>query len=257
MKNNFTIAVIVFFFFFSSSTTYATKNSGKVSVKDKGTTEIFDPEHPDKVVDPGTKSSTNGSLRIDFVTSLNFGLANSNSESRKYLSEAQLFVDETPARGYFIQVSDFRDKDGWELLLTQKSQFKSSIIQDLDHQELNGAVLSFDNGWANTNGNGTAPLVTRDAVVLSNLNNAYSVAKAKEGEGKGSWAITFGASEDNPQQNTPTLKALYDNKKPVVSKDLEKQKFSNSAISLTVPAETLIYPVEYTTTLEWTLLSGP
>ncbi|MGX4687039.1 WxL domain-containing protein [Vagococcus sp. JNUCC 83] len=241
----------------SSTNSVAAISNGKVVVEDRGSSEIFDPEHPENNVNPGDTLSTKGSLRIDFVSPLNFGRAYSGDKDKKYNSLAQLFLDETPARGYFIQVSDFRQTDGWELQLTQKSQFRSAIIQDLENQELKGATLSFDKGWASSNGNGTTPLVTRDAVVLSNLNTAYSIATANQGEGKGSWSIAFGSSEDNPQKNKPTLSPLSESNKPVMNEKYKKQEYSNSAISLTVPDTAKIYPVEYTTKLEWTLVSGP
>lgn len=257
MKLRNSVALIVISMTLASISSVAAKSDGKVVVEDSGSSAIFDPEHPENSANPGDILSTTGSLRIDFVSPLNFGRANSGEKDRKYDSLAQLFIDETPARGYFIQVSDYRQTDGWELQLTQKTQFRSTIIQDLENQELKGATLSFDKGWASTNGNGTTPLVTRDAVVLSNLNTAYSIATAKQGEGKGAWAITFGSSEDNPQENKPTLSPLSSSNKPVINEKYNKQEYSNSAISLTVPDTTKIYPVEYTTKLEWTLVSGP
>ena len=252
------LGLVLFFLVFSSSAVFAAEETGKVSVEDSGTSEIIDPENPTNPADPGEGPATEGALRIDYISSLNFGLENLSAPNRQYNSLAQLFFDETTARGYFIQVSDFRPDDKWELQLTQKTQFSSSIIQDLNNQELKGAVLSFDNGWANTNGTSDAPLVTRDAVALKSLDMAYTIATAGTNEGKGTWTIAFGSSESNPQGKPATLSPLKDTQgNAVINKQYNKPEFKNSAISMTIPKETKIYPVEYSTTLTWTLLAGP
>lgn len=241
-----------------SSQAVAAEQNGYVSVEDSGVSGIIDPEHPEVIVDPGEGPSTTGSLRIDYISSLNFGSEDLNKSGRKYDSLAQLFNGDTTARGYFIQISDFRPDDGWELQLTQKDQFNSSIVQDTDNRYLKGAVLSFDNGWANTNGTSSAPLVTRDAVSLESLDMAYTIASAGANEGKGSWTIAFGSSESNPQKKEATLTPFKDrNGDAVINQQYNKPEYKNSAISLTVPKETKIYPVEYSTTLQWTLLAGP
>lgn len=237
---------------------FAAEENGRVSVEDSGTSGIIDPENPQNIVNPGQGPSTTGALRIDYISSLNFGSEDLNAKDRKFNSLAQLFLDDTSARGYYIQVSDFRPDDGWQLQLTQKNQFHNSIIQDLSNQELKGAVLSFDNGWANTNGTGQTPLVTRDSVSVDAFNTAYTIASAGKNEGKGSWTIAFGASKENKQGQKPTLTPLKDAKgNQLINEAYNKPQFKNSAISLTIPKETKIYPVEYSTTLTWTLLAGP
>lgn len=252
------LACILFSMIMSSSPVLAAEQNGHVSVEDAGTSGIIDPEHPELIVNPGEGPSTTGSLRIDYISSLNFGSENLNKAGRKFSSLAQLFLDDTSARGYFVQISDFRPDDGWELQLTQKNQFNSSIVQDANNRSLKGAILSFDKGWANTNGTSKAPLVTRDAVSLESLDMAYTIATAGSNEGKGSWTIAFGSSESNPQEKETTLTPFKDkNGNAVINQQYEKPEYKNSAISLTVPKETKIYPVEYSTTLQWTLLAGP
>ena len=251
-------ACILFSILVTSSPALAAEQDGHVSVEDSGMSGIIDPEHPELIVDPGEGPSTTGSLRIDYISSLNFGSEDLNKSSRKFDSLAQLFLDDTSARGYLVQVSDFRSEDGWELQLTQKNQFSSSIVQDSENRYLKGAVLSFDKGWANTNGTSNAPLVTRDAVSLDSLDMAYTIATADANEGKGSWTIAFGSSDSNPQAKETTLTPLKDKQgNAVTNQQYNKPEYKNSAISLTVPKETKIYPVEYSTTLQWTLLAGP
>lgn len=232
---------------------------GNVTIDEKGSSDLLDPEFPDQVVDPGSGYSTEGSLRIDYVSDLSFGTQKIKADDRVYHSLAQQFHSDTNPRGYYIQISDFSSESaGWNLTVTQATQFKSDIIQDMDSQELEGAVLSFDKGWANSNGSSNPPNVTRDAMQINEMGIAYNVATSSKGEGKGTWLIEFGASEDNESDQTSTLSLLKDDKgKDVIDSKYNKPAYSNSAVSLTVPKETKIYPVQYTTTLIWTLEASP
>lgn len=232
---------------------------GSVTVQGKDISEPIDPEKPGQEVDPGEGPSTKGDLRIDFVSALNFGSAEITKTNRRFDSLAQLFHSETEARGYYIQVSDFRgDAAGWSLTLAQDNQFHSSIIQDLENQSLDGSVLSFGNGWANSAGNSGTPTVSRDTLGLNEMGTAYTVATAGSNEGKGVWTIAFGASSENTSDQENTLSPLTDaDGNAVVDTIFNKQAYSNSAVFLTVPDSTKIYPVQYTTTLTWTLEAGP
>ncbi|WP_265459739.1 WxL domain-containing protein [Enterococcus sp. HY326] len=231
---------------------------GSVSVVGTETTPPKDPENPGVEVDPGPGPSTKGDLRIDFVSSLNFGAIKITENNRKYDSLAQLFHSDTPARGYYIQITDQRGgTEGWNLTLKQERQFESRIIQDLEHQQLDGAVLSFDKGWANSIDSGT-PTVTRDTLAINQMGTAYTVATATSGQGAGVWLISFGASGENNANQENTLTAVTDEKgEPVLDATYNKPVYRNSAVSLSVPVATKIYPVQYTTTLTWTLEAGP
>ncbi|MHC5372255.1 WxL domain-containing protein [Enterococcus sp. LJL120] len=249
--------------YFGSDIAYANEWSGQgsVTVTDSGVTNPVDPENPEKEVDPGPGPSTDGELRIDFVSKLNFGSVSTTGTNRSYSSLAQLFHNEgTSARGYYIQVTDRRRAaDGWNLTLTQDSQFNSKIIQDLDKKELEGAVLSFDEGWANSADNlERLPTVSRETLSINEMRTAYTVATASAGQGTGVWTIAFGASGENGSKQKNTLTALTDaTGNAVMDSTFNKQAYSNSAISLSVPDTTKIYPVQYTTTLTWTLTAGP
>lgn len=234
-------------------------SNGQVTVEGKDWSPLVDPEHPEVEVDPGEGPFTTGDLRIDFVSSLGFPSVEITKTNRSFDSLAQLFHSETAARGYYIQVSDFRsDTYGWNLTLSQETQFTSSIIQNLEDQILKGAVLSFGNSWANSAGNSQTPTVTRDTWEINEMNTAYTVAVAGKGEGKGVWTIAFGASEENISHQENTLRPVTDVKgQPVIDPTLNKQSYSNSAVSLSVPEAIAIYPVEYTTTLTWRLEAVP
>ncbi|MHC5374201.1 WxL domain-containing protein [Enterococcus sp. LJL120] len=263
MKSFFKASILVLLF--SSFTVSGVKvyaNSfdglGSVTVTDTGVTTPVDPENPGNEVDPGPGPSTTGELRIDFASSLNFGSGSTAGTNRSYTSLAQLFYNDVSARGYYIQVTDRRgDASGWTLSLSQDTQFTSGIIQDLDNQELKGAELTFGSAWANTSGNSGVPSVIRETK-LTEMNTAYNIVTAGQGQGKGVWTVSFGASAENQSDQPNTLTALKDSTgDAVIDTTYNKPAYSNSAITLTVPDTTKIYPVQYTTTLTWTLEAGP
>lgn len=242
-----------------ASSANALGGGGAVGVTGTEVTPPRDPENPGDVADPGPGPSTTGDLRVDFVSTLNFGATSITNANRKYDSLAQLFHSDTNARGYYIQITDQRGSNaqGWNLTLTQDRQFESTIVQDLNHQQLDGAVLSFDKGWANSANTGGAPTVTRDTLSLNEMGTAYTVASATSGQGSGIWTISFGASEENTSGQENTLTALTDENGAVMDATYNKPAYSNSAVSLTIPDTTRIYPVQYTTTLTWTLEASP
>lgn len=263
MKKKILISTFLMSIFFSCYSVRAEANSqnanGNLKVEDKGTSDLVDPEFPEQIVNPGEGFSTTGPLRIDYVSDLSFGSHKIDSNNRTYNSLAQQFLSDTNPRGYYIQISDFSsESSGWNLTVTQEEQFKSSIIQDNEKQTLIGSVLSFDKGWANTNGASESPNVTRDAMQINETGIAYNIATASEGQGKGTWLIEFGASDENVSSQKSTLELMKDsNGKQIIDSRYNKPAYSNSAISLTVPKTTKIYPVQYTTTLTWTLEAGP
>lgn len=261
VKTSFAVLLLSGAVVISSGQVQATEFDGGASLTagGKDVSEPIDPENPGQEVDPGEGPSTKGDLRIDFASSLNFESAEITETNRRFDSLAQLFHGDTEARGYYVQVSDYRgEAAGWTLTLSQDTQFHSSIIQDLENQSLNGAVLSFGNGWANSAGNSGTPTVSRDTLGLNEMGTAYTVATAGNGEGKGVWTIAFGASTENTNSQENTLSALTDSGgTPVIDTTFNKQAYSNSAVFLTVPDTTKIYPVQYTTTLTWTLEAGP
>lgn len=232
---------------------------GSVSVTDSGKTDPVDPEDPGEGTDPGESPSTSGTLRIDFVSSLRFGNAKITAKDRTFHALAQNFHDETSARGSYIQITDRRpDASGWTLQVKQNTQFHNSVIQNAAEQELTGAVLSLDKGWANSSGTSGIPTVTRNTIALSEIGAAYTVATASEGQGKGVWTIEFGASSGNTSGQENTLKALTDDEgNAVMDSSYSKQAYSNSAVSLKIPETTKIYPVQYQTELTWILAELP
>lgn len=220
---------------------------------------IKDPENPDEIADPGPSPSTNGKLRIDFVPTLNFTSSNKISDKdSQYLVNAQLFLDETEARGNFIQITDERGgAQGWTLQLRQENQFEN---QSTTNSQLNGAVLSFDKSWTNSNRPELgAPLVSKEVIALDNIGSTYNLAEAKAGTGAGTWSISFGASDTNGQGQESTLAPKYDLEgNPFLDSTFNnKQVLENSAIKLSVPGATKKDPVAYSTVLTWLLAELP
>lgn len=246
----------------ATSDSHSLGNSGTVRVEAPEISDLIDPENPETIVDPGKGYSTTGPLRIDFISDLSFGLNKINATERVYDSMAQLFRSETDPRGYYVQISDFRENvSGWQLQVAQTSQFNNNVIQDTQEQELVGATLSLTKAWANTN-SGKNPgeiEITNEAIAISEIGASYTVAIADTNMGKGTWTIAFGGSpryQENDPKGTLTPIVTEDNE-PVMNTEYNKQAYSNSAVQLKVPNETAIYPVHYTTQLRWTLVAGP
>lgn len=233
--------------------------SGSVTVTGSDHTKPVDPENPGTTVDPGESPNTTGPLRIDYVSALDFNKATIQKKDRTYEALAQQFFDETEPRGSYIQITDQRgSSSGWTLQVKQNTQFHNYVIQNQEEQTLVGAYLSLDKGWANSSGDSQAPTVTRETIGLNAIDTAYEVATASPGTGRGVWTIAFGASETNSNQQTPTLKPLKDKDgKDVIDEVYNKPAYSNSAVTLTVPESTKIYPVQYETEITWILAKLP
>lgn len=231
---------------------------GSVSVLGGESSGIVDPENPFTPADPGKSPSTKGPLRIDYVSPLNFGEAQIKKKNRVYSSLAQQFHNEVGPRGSYIQITDQRTQStGWTLQVKQETQFNNAIIQKNAEKELKGAILSLDKGWANSSSPSEAPTVTRETIALS-IGSAQEVATASAGKGRGVWTIAFGASNTNKSKQDTTLSPLLDKKgKAVRDQEYQKAAYSNSAITLSVPENTKIYPVQYETKITWLLAELP
>ncbi|WP_086348861.1 WxL domain-containing protein [Candidatus Enterococcus clewellii] len=220
---------------------------------------IIDPEHPETDADPGESPSTTGDLRIDFVPQLNFTGENKISDKDSvYPANAQLFHDETEARGNFIQISDYRGAAlGWALQLRQETQFQNTQTAN---SQLDGAVLSFDKSWTSSRQTGmAAPIVSKEVIQLSSIGETYTLAEANPGAGIGTWAISFGASSDNPAglEGTLSPRAKRDGSDLLDEAYGNKQVHANSAVTLSVPGGTKKDSVAYTTVLTWLLAELP
>lgn len=260
----FSIAIILLFFpvFTDNCPVFAESNSlggtGKITIEE-GETGIFDPENPEMIVDPGESPNTVGDLRIDYVPQLNFTGENKiSTKDEVYQVNAQLFKDDTPARGNFIQISDYRSSAfGWTLQIKQEHQFRNTKTSN---SQLSGAYLSLDQSWTNSlMDDKYAPVVSKEVVHLTNIGETYNLAEAKPGTGMGTWLISFGASEQNPKDRENTLLPRTDRqgKKMLDSNFNNQLMYENSALTLTVPGSIPKDSVNYSTVITWILSELP
>ncbi|MDA9471665.1 WxL domain-containing protein [Enterococcus sp. 5H] len=224
-------------------------------------TDPVDPENPTEPIDPGPGPSTNGQLRFDFAPTLNFGANKISDENRNFYVNAQLFHNGPSARGNFLQVTDSRPEGtGWTLQVRQEYQFKNDVIQKEDEKELKGSILSFDNTWANSAyTQEKAPQLSKDIIQLNAQGTTFPVANADKGHGRGTWLISFGASEENQSNQPNTLFPKVDeSNNPILDPNFENQAvYGNNAISLSIPDGVKVHPVQYQTELTWILAELP
>lgn len=246
-----------------SAVVHAEETTGNMGITFDGLVDpnfgIRDPEAPkNELTTNEGYGKTTGPLRIDFVPNLNFNSNKIAEGDSAYAADALLFKDVIAPRGYFIQVSDYREaRTGWSLQVRQETQFTN---QSKKNNQLNGAVLSFDQSWVNTvNGAGQYPTVSKEVVRLNNIGETYTLAQAEKNTGGGTWSITFGASQDNPLAVTPTVKPRLDrSSKPVVDPTNDHQAtYMNDAVRLSIPGKTKKEPGTYTTVLTWIISELP
>ncbi|MGG5325860.1 hypothetical protein IGJ83_003441 [Enterococcus pernyi] len=160
-----------------------------------------DPLDPEVEVSPENTPELpedQGQLSIDFISSFNFGSQAISVNDQTYYAKLQRLlnedgtVNEFEERPNYIQISDRRpekERNGWELAVTQKEQFKSE-----GNQVLNGASLVLSNQQVITAQGGTAPSLqsdTRDLIP----GQRRTLLKAQGNEGAGTWIYRWGDGE--------------------------------------------------------------
>ncbi|MEC3942504.1 WxL domain-containing protein [Enterococcus mundtii] len=160
-----------------------------------------DPLEPEVEVDPENKPDlpeNQGFLSIDFVSQYNFGIQAISAHNQTYYAQPQRLlnedgtVNETEERPNYVQISDRRsetERNGWELAVTQKEQFKGE-----NNQMLNGASITLSNQQVITAQGGTAPGLQSVPCELV-PGNRRTLLKAQGNEGTGTWIYRFGDSE--------------------------------------------------------------
>ncbi|MEI5995348.1 WxL domain-containing protein [Candidatus Enterococcus mansonii] len=220
--------------------------------------QVVDPEKPGKPSDPGPSPSTEGFLRIDFVPRLDFGRNQLMKKDQSYKARAQLFHDDTGARGNFVQVTDSRATGaGWTLQVRQETDF---MIPDKEDSKLIGSYISLDKSWTNsTLDEKYAPTLVNDVIKIDKIKTTYELAKADKGKGQGIWSVEFGASEENEKSLDNTLTPLVDeNNQPILDPNFgNKQAYENSAVTFFVPGASNREPGKYQTVLTWILSELP
>lgn len=246
----------------TSNTAFAESESmsgpGEIKFSGEYPQDIVDPEKPGEIVDPGETPQLKGDLRIDFVPKLDFHQNKISDKDETYYGNAQNFFGATKPRGNFVQVTDLRQKPtGWTLQLRQEMQFTN---EDTEHSEINGAMLSLDKSWVSSTQNASgAPQLSKEIINIDNIGASYNLAQANAGQGAGTWTISFGASEENQDNQKNTLEPRLDNTGQAVLDSVfdNKPVYLNKAVSLSIPGTTIVDPVPYTTVLTWILAELP
>lgn len=177
-----------------------TKVMVPVTVIEKSSNPL-DPLNPEVEVEPENKPELpedQGKLSIDFISSFNFGTQAISVHDQTYYAQPQRLlnedgtVNESGDRPNYVQISDRRpetERNGWELAVTQKEQFKGEA-----NKEFLGASLSLSNQQVITAQGGTAPGLQSIPCVLI-PGNRRTLLKAQGDEGTGTWIYRFGDAD--------------------------------------------------------------
>ncbi|WP_438784728.1 WxL domain-containing protein [Enterococcus sp. DIV0765f] len=194
-----------------------------------------DPLAPEVEVNPENTPElpeNQGLLSIDFVSSFNFGSQAISVHDQTYYAQPQRLlnedgaVNENEVRPNYVQISDRRpesERNGWELAVTQKEQFKGK-----ENQVLNGASITLSNQQVVTAQGGTEPGLQFTVPCGLVPGNRRTLLKAQGNEGTGTWIYRFGDSET-----------------------------AGESVSLYVPKGTNPEATSYSTTLTWELSAVP
>lgn len=193
-----------------------------------------DPLDPEIEIDPENKPELpedQGLLSIDFASTFNFGTQAISIHDQTYYAQSQRLlnedgtVKETEERPNYVQISDRRpesERNGWELAVTQKEQFKGE-----ENQVLNGASISLSNQQVVSAQGGTAPGLQSVPCELI-PGNRRTLLKAQGNEGVGTWIYRFGDAET-----------------------------AKESVALNVPKGANPEAISYSTTLTWELSAVP
>lgn len=158
-----------------------------------------DPLDPETDIDPENPPvlpEDQGRLSIDFASQFNFGSQNISVQDKNYYAQPQRLlngdgtVNEQEKRPNYVQISDRRsetDRNGWQLSVTQNSQFSTE-----NGKELTGARMRLTNQQLATVHGGTAPSL-QQTEPLELVPGAKRVLLMAQGnEGTGTWIYRFG-----------------------------------------------------------------
>ncbi|MGM0294548.1 WxL domain-containing protein [Enterococcus sp. AZ062] len=161
-----------------------------------------DPLAPDQEVDPENPPELpedQGALSIDFASHFSFGTQGISAQTKCYYAQPQRLlnldgtVNDAEERPNYIQVSDRRpeeERHGWQLAVTQNSQF-----MDSQNNPLRGARLLLNNQqFASVQESSEPMLQNQDGVVLI-PEEKTPLVRAQDGQGSGTWVYRFGDRE--------------------------------------------------------------
>lgn len=238
---------------------------GTVTFKeDDGEEPTGDPEEKTELITPPTEEVNNkkGPLRVDRVTTLNFGEHNISTKKGLYTAAA---VKDTSTdkdknekeivRGNWIQVTDKRQAGndglakGWKLSATLSKQFQTSTAQ------IKGATIKYENPlltFKDEDGSTTNPRQDLLADGTKFKKTAMDELKAKEdgtagdsvemisatkGNGFGTYYLQFGRNKDYGGTNG--------------------EDTTGKSVTLMVPANTPLQEAAYNAEITWTISELP
>lgn len=161
-----------------------------------------DPMNPEIEVDPENKPElpeNQGALSIDFASRFSFGNQGISTQTKHYYAQPQRLLNldgtanDAEERPNYIQVSDRRSEEerhGWQLAVTQNSQF-----MDSQKNQLRGARMLLNNQqFASVEDSNEPMLQNQDGVVLI-PEEKTTLVRAQDGQGTGTWVYRFGDRE--------------------------------------------------------------
>lgn len=193
----------------SSESTILTMGNSNTTVRavyeekqDKGPIPPLDPLDPEKEIDPENQPEIpeeQGLLSIDFVSQFTFGRQTISVQDKNYYAQPQRLlnedgtVNEQEKRPNYVQISDRRsetDRNGWQLSVTQNSQFSTE-----NGNELTGARMRLINQQLATAQEGIAPSMqqTEPLEIVPGYKRVLLIAQGNEGTG--TWIYRFGDAD--------------------------------------------------------------
>lgn len=194
-----------------------------------------DPIDPEIEIEPENRPEIPENQRlfsIDFVSQFQFGIKVISVKEQTYYAKPQKLtnedgtVNESEERPNYVQISDRRpenERNGWQLAVTQKEQFKNQT-----NQELTGARINLSNQQLVSAQGGEAPSLQVPNPLVLVPGNKRTLIRAEGTEGTGTWIYRFGDGET-----------------------------AGESVSLDVPTGVNPEATNYSTTLTWELSAVP
>ncbi|MGX7024918.1 WxL domain-containing protein [Vagococcus hydrophili] len=224
-------------------------------VEDNGPVDPIDPEIVTPIVDPpGEKNDKAGSLRVDFISQLNFkgdgadGKAKITTNQGKYNAAEATYkkdingVSTDVKRGNWVQVTDKRTLNdegiaaGWTLSAKLSKQFTTG------KSTLNGATIAYNNPYVSmktATGMVESDQVKTVAGNVLKLDESKVMANAEKGKGFGTYTVEYG----RPAADAENANGFT-----------EDTKTSHKSVELTVPANTPLQAgKKYEAEITWTM----
>lgn len=242
----------------NAETTKTADTTGKVQFKapTDPSGPVIKPGSKDEEVVPDTGGKTTGTLRLDHVPNIEFGIVEARAQAQIFNSKNEKLVetkDGVPTDLYspnFIQVTDERGVDGDWKVTVAGTVFTAGADKTLPNTKISlKEKSSFNNVYDFLTTPDTSDRIEAFAGVLniSTDGTAKEVLKTKAGKN------TSGSKTSLVFNKDYTLASLPNYEAP----NAENTKGENTGIVLEKPlSDTVTINAQYTSTLTWTLSSA-